>query len=315
MDAVVQCFDGIDPATKQRVSLGTLYSAAWASPTTLVIKIADASGAAPPKVDHSVFLASASANVRHAYYPSPPAASFSPALTGTFALVPLFLSVEAVNVPGDGAYGSGDVLKLRFSTATNLGGGVARCDPASGGAAGLILRHKPEVDALVTPSQNLGADYSGLWVSSAELWITILNATGAVPAPVIGQLTFQVRATANLKNAAETSGSSTAVSMPVTGVFAAPPSIVKIFAAPGGGRLGGHPTVVLFFDFPTQPGVNQRVWGQAQLDYALDFSLHLGALYQASWSDPYSLVIEIIDPDRSQLCTAAAASAASSSSG
>jgi hypothetical protein len=304
VDAAISCYDGsrLDGTTNNNnlVSLGSLYTAAWTLPDTLVITIVDSTGATPPTVDDSVFFVAAVAGISNAYHASPLANSFSPVLGGTFASVPVFLSAIAVNVPGNGAYGNGDVIMLRFSTQTNYGGNV-QCD-LSEGVGGLRLSDKAAVDAIVVPSQNLGADYTAIWISAEELWITVVDATGALP-PVIGELTFQVAPGANLKNAAETSGSSADLSMGVTGFFADPPSIIKAWATPGGGRSGGNPTITLFFDFPTEPGVSGRVLSQSLVDYSFEFNLFLGALYEASWVDAYSLVIEIIDPNRASLCT------------
>ena len=76
----------------------------------------------------------------------------------------------AANPSGDDVFGPGDTLTLTFDADTDTGGlGVgSSLDKAS-------------VDALVSPSQALGADYSAVWSSSAQLVITVVNATGVEP--------------------------------------------------------------------------------------------------------------------------------------
>ncbi|MGH9910291.1 MAG: hypothetical protein ACRD32_06585, partial [Nitrososphaerales archaeon] len=105
-----------------------------------------------------------------------------------------------------GNFDNGDTITVKFSEPTN--------QPFKGANNQLT---KTNLDSLFSFSQNLGTSYSGKWLTSSTLLITILDSTGGNP--TIGDLTLTVKASANLKNALGTSLVSTSTSPPLSGIF------------------------------------------------------------------------------------------------
>jgi hypothetical protein len=111
---------------------------------------------------------------------------------------------------GDAIYSNGDRLKMIFDEDTN--------QPAAA--------TKSEIDGLLEFNAGIGMDYYGSWPNAQTLEIIITDAGIAVP-PVIGVLTVKVRASGNLKNAAETSDVSRSESPPLSGNWGNPNSPVE----------------------------------------------------------------------------------------
>ncbi|MGH9910457.1 MAG: Ig-like domain-containing protein, partial [Nitrososphaerales archaeon] len=108
----------------------------------------------------------------------------------------------------DSVYSNGDTITVKFSRATNT--------PFKGINNQLT---KENLDAIFSFSQNLGEDYTGKWLTSSTLVITIVDSAGSAP-PTIGGLALTVKESANLKNALDSSVfASTFTSPPLSGSF------------------------------------------------------------------------------------------------
>ncbi|PCJ60255.1 MAG: hypothetical protein COA79_08775 [Planctomycetota bacterium] len=116
-------------------------------------------------------------------------------------LVPPKITSVVANDPDDGdlVFSNNDTISINFSPGTNK--------PSAS--------TKVQLDALFSFSQPLGTNYTGVWSGDSTLIITLVDVSGG--SPTIGNLKLTVKASANLKNTAETSKISVAVSEVMSG--------------------------------------------------------------------------------------------------
>jgi uncharacterized repeat protein (TIGR01451 family) len=273
----------LDNAFTFSQNLGSNYTGVWLDPRTLEITIRNAAGATPPAVGTLRITVNAAANLKNAAGTSLVSTDTSPPLSGTFGTRagPSILTLVAEDPGADDAiYNLNDTLTVKFSEPTN--------QPA--------VATKANLDNVFTFSQNLGTNYTGVWINAETLVITIRNAAGATP-PAVGTLTLTVKGAANLNNAAETSLASTAVSPPLAGSFGsrAGPSIVSFIADDPDNSdsiFSTGDTLTLRFDEATnQPPVGSR----AAIDNLFVFSQNIGDNYAGTWTLSNTLVITILD--------------------
>ena len=272
--------------------IGDNYNAVWLNPRTLEITILDDTVDTPPQVGGLQLIVKASGNLRNAGSTSLASTAVSPFLGGTFGTAPgpSFVSVVADDPDGgDAVFGAGDTITVTFDEATNE-------------SFGPVLT-KANLDTLFTFSQDLGTDYTGLWSDPVTLVITIVNPLGATPPTADtdgvdnGELRLTVNSGGGLKDAANESLASIAISPLLTGNFGtkAGPSIVSILAAdPNGGDaiFNDEDTITVTFD----EGTNRPIAAtKTNLDALFIFSQSLGTNYVGSWTSPSVLEITIVD--------------------
>jgi len=210
-------------------SLGADYSAIWINPFTLRITISDASGATPPAVGVLKISVEADGKLSNAAETSDISTSESPVLIGNFGKKagPAIKSVVGDD-PGetpDSVYSKDDTITIRFIEPTNQ---------PKNKASGLT---RADLDQIFTYTQNIGDDYTGEWLDSMTVRITIKDATTDRP-PQIGEMRVIVKESANLKSATGASLASVAVSPTLTGGFGKFTEIIPIL-------LGGTGTTTL----------------------------------------------------------------------
>jgi len=202
-------------------SIGTSYTGKWKNPLTLEITVGDSTGGTAT-VGVLTLTVNAGANLKNAENTSLVSTSLSPTLTGSFGEKegPSIKSLVADDPDNsDSIFSNGDTLNIRFNEPTNTP------DPAPAGLS------KTDLDALFTFSQEIGDSYSGSWIDSSTLVITILDSTTDSP-PEVGALRLTVKASANLKDAASSSFPSTAVSPFLSGSFG---TFVEVISVGDGG--------------------------------------------------------------------------------
>jgi len=185
-------------------SLGDDYTGFWANPSTLIITITDTTNGSTV-IGESAFTMKAGGNLKNAAGTSEISTSASPLLIGHFDnnAGPDIKSVVADDPDdGDSVYSNGDTITVRFSEPTNQPAVATRVD----------------LDNTFTFTQNIGDGYTGEWVNSMTVKITITDAT-TDQSPQIGVVRVIVKESANLKNAAGTSLASIAVSPYLGGKF------------------------------------------------------------------------------------------------
>ena len=101
-------------------------------------------------------------------------------------------------------YGTDDTITVIFSEPTNQPFGP-----------NLI---KSDLDSLFSFNQDLGTDYTGLWTDPVTLVLTVIDPFGSAP-PTIGGLQLTVKSEGNLRDSANESLQSTAISPLLTGNF------------------------------------------------------------------------------------------------
>lgn len=274
-------------------NLGNDFIGSWTSASVLQITIVDDAGATPPTIGSLTLTVKASGNLRNEQGTSFPSTSISSSLTGDFGTRagPSITSLIASDPNNDDAiYDAGDRIIVRFSENTN------KPPVSSKGDLDKIFEYTQEGSPAV-----LGAAYSGIWANARTLQITIVSpATATVSTASIGHLSFTVKATGNLKNQAETSLASTAVSPPLSGTFgtAAGPFFLSLVANdPDGGDAvyGAGDTITATFSAPTNQPFGPSL-DKANLDSLFTFSQNLGADYTGVWTNPVTLVITIQNP-------------------
>ncbi|MCH2045649.1 MAG: hypothetical protein MK212_16150, partial [Saprospiraceae bacterium] len=102
----------------------------------------------------------------------------------------------------DGIYSLGDVFTLTFDLATNQA----------------AINTKAEIDAIFAFSENLGANYTGSWLSPTVAEITITS-TANHAAPSIGSTTVDVLAASSLMDAGNTIAATAGTYGAITGSF------------------------------------------------------------------------------------------------
>jgi len=203
-------------------------------------------------------------------------------------------SIEASDPDGAPAgYSDGDTITVRFSEPTNT--------PFKGTTNQLT---KDDLVALFTFLQDLGADFTGTWLDSSTLRITITDSTGATP-PAVGVLTLTVKATANLKDAGETTPASTDTSPTLTGDFgkrAGPFIRALVIDDPDAADTGstifddGDVISVIFSESTNEPfkGTTNELT-KADLENLFTDLTAFGADFTGTWVTPSLLKITIVN--------------------
>jgi len=111
-----------------------------------------------------------------------------------------FVANDADNL--DSEYSNNDELTITFDIPTNTPPVNSRAD----------------IDYLLYFSESLGLDYTGTWLNSQTLRITVLNTTSSSP-PVVGVTRVTVLQQGNLTRSDGTSIASTSQSSFLTGLF------------------------------------------------------------------------------------------------
>ena len=279
-------------------SIGDIYVGTWASPSVLVITILETGdrGLTALTIEQIGDLTNE--------------AGTSLASTSTFDVTftaaefgqkqgPLITSIKAVDpVPIlDAVFGEGDTITVRFSEATNRPF-FTEADP---------ILSKANLDDLFSFSENIGDDYTGVFVNPLTLVITIVDAVNLESPPQIGLLTLQVKDDlVQLRDEADTSLASTSLSPPLTGTFGnkAGPSITSLVALDPFGTpeiFGKDDTITVTFSEPTNGlALPIPVATKADIDTLFSYTQNkvksesLGGDYRGEFIDPLTLVITFI---------------------
>jgi len=274
-------------------SLGTSYTGTWLDPNRLEITITDTSGSGSPAVDVFRVIVKKSGNLKNAAETSRASVSESSPLEGNFGKKagPTIAAIIARDPDSaDAIFSADDTITVLFSEATNQ----PFFDPNNPAI------NKTNIDALFTFSQDLGADYSGIWINPFTLRITIDNPSGATP-PVVGVLTTSVKPTSNLKNAAETSETSISTSPGLIGSFSlkAGPGIKSVVVDDpddGDSVYSIGDTITIRFVEPTnQPKNKASGLTRADLDSIFTYTQNIGDDYTGEWLDSMTVRITIND--------------------
>jgi len=281
-------------------SLGTNYVGDWINNATLVIKITDSTGAAPPSVGTFAIQVNASAGLKNEAASSLSSSSASPLLTGTFSAAagPTISLLTVVDPDGaDAVYGDGDKFTIKFLEKTNRPDPTPTVSSLSKSDLDTLLDYKEGgVDVII------GTLYSGVWLDPSTLVITITDSTGH-DSITIGGFTISVDGTAELKNAEGTSLSSTATSPTLGGSFGDKlgPSITSLVADDPDNSdsifSNGDTMTVKFSEATNEPDPTSGVDGlsQSDLNSIFTFSQSIGDGFSGVWETPSRLVITIDD--------------------
>ena len=271
-------------------SLGNVISGSWASVTTLVITIVDATGAAKADQTRTGVLyitVKSSGLLKTADESSPASMDKSPVLVGSWGAhdAPGMVSVTAKNAGSAVGLDNNDVVTIVFDKETNR--------PSVDTKAGL--------DALFVEVPSLGSAYTGSWTDYKTLAITVVTAS-TTPADLVttrvGSYTLTLNASGSLKSLDESSTASSNKSAALAGTWGnhPAPSITSITAADGqkgavSTGLNDYDTVTVVFDRETsRPAVATK----ANLDALFSFSASLGSGYTGTWDTDYkTLVVNI----------------------
>jgi len=188
------------------------------------------------------------------------------------APAPTVISVVAANPSGDNVYGATDTITFTFS------------EP---------LRSPQPLDRLriingFGPSHNLGAVFSGQWISNSQFRITIDDATGHNVS--LSTLQFVIADHLGLRADANLSYAVSGVTPAISGAFAATPSVVSVTAV---GR-----SIMLAFNVGVNKGGSMT---QSDINMMLQPDFVLGASYSAYWISPTTLNITIYNMTGSTL--------------
>ena len=208
--------------------------------------------------------------------------------------VPGIVHVELVDLQNGAlraAWSSGDILRVRFSTAVNVKAGW----PLDGG--------RDFVDALFGFSEPLGADYSGGWRDASVFVVTAIDVREGTPAVVSNASSGRnttVQVLGNVRSAAGNGPSAadddtltvlggdfgkTTVPMPVSFSAADPDN-----SAVG---WGAHDTLTLRFSQPTSR--DSATARKEYVDALFSFEPTIGDDYRGAWADDSTFVITILD--------------------
>ena len=227
-------------------------------------------------------------------------------VSGNFGRVatPQLASFEAADQDhGDEVLSEGDTLTLAFDVATDRGGATLQYYPSDPtNAVG-----RADVDRLFVFSDELGADYSGLWRDASTLVVTVTNASGT--GATLGSTLARVRDTYggvvrnSYGNAPASSG--TAVLSGSFGSFAAPSitSVVLEDVDNADTVYGEGDTITITFDRATDRGGPSAATkgAEAFVDALFQFSAALGARYSGEWVDASSFVVQLVNTSNEEM--------------
>ncbi|KAH3742736.1 calcium-binding protein [Pelomyxa schiedti] len=271
----------VDSLIKFSSSLGTNYTGNW-STAKLYIKILDPSGGNPIT---GKFYINFTGGIQSSGYKSLVSYPQSPLLSGNWGTKggPSIVSLIADDPDNqDGIYSTGDTLTLLFNEPTNT-------------PYGLYLT-RANIDSLFTFSESLGANYTGKWLNTTLLRITVVRPQGANP--TIANLTVKC-SSSSLKDSPGTSLPCNTSSPTAKGDWGtkAGPSITQLVASDPDNLdaiYGKGDIITLFFSEATN---KQAVATKSNIDALLSFSQPIGDDYSGEWLNSASeLVITINTP-------------------
>ena len=275
------------------VNLGTNYTGRWTDMRTLVITIADATGAGSnaPTIGAtgSTFTLLTAGNIRRRVAGFNVSTATSPNLTGDFGDAPVPMITAAVADDSDDMddiYGNGDTLTFTFDVNTNQTPGTTL--------------NKAGVDNLFDfGGVSMGADYTGEWTDRQTLIIMVIDAVGATP-PAIGNV-FTLKTSGDIRREVGGLKISNAATPPLSGDFGEPlpaPVIISAVADDPDNAdkiYSNGDTLTFTFDVNTNQAPETTL-DKAGMDNLFDFgSVSLGADYSGEWTDRKTLIITVID--------------------
>lgn len=267
-------------------SLGTDYSATWASASTLSITILDARGAGPPKVFRS--RAMLLVGLRSAIQPACGPGSFgywsSAVLSGSFGNQqgPCITSITASDpTDADVVYGIGDRFSLTFSDATSTP------DVST-----------PELVAGLFDFSQPPGKLTGNWTGFDKLLLTVVSGPTSGIAPIIGAFTVVI-ASPLLVDRSRVMAPCTSSSPPLGGNWGMSPGpfIVLFVASDSTNRdsvYGVGDTIRIEFSEPIRI-TNSGPHSRQQVDALFTFSQALGTDYTGVWEAPQAFIVTVVN--------------------
>ena len=258
-------------------SLGSGYTGLWLARSTFVITIADITGSGPPTKGSLTVTVKTSAALRNNPPQSAPSAAVSPSLQGNWG------TITPRIVARNGVFAKGSTLTITFSPPTNLANlqqtGVSRI----------------QVDSILRFSQNLGDDYSGVWIDNTIFRITVLDAFGSSP-PVRGvvNITCISSGPSPIRNADQISDGCFSTSLSLSGDFGQSNIGVALTAfGDYDPRYSEGGSILVKLSGDTNRANLALEINKTQIDFLLLFPQILGSGYRGKWISFRQLVINI----------------------
>jgi len=282
--------------------LGSEYFGKWSSPSLLEIIVQNPSGnncstliGLTCEVDEKLLVQILSTGgLKNEQATSKPSVSISPPISGSFGIKegPAIVSLTASDPePVVAGFSEGDTIRIRFSEPTTVPDPTPKDNVLT----------KADLDSLFFFSHTLSDNYSGQWLNSQTLVITIIDATVDSP-PNIGELRVTAKSSGNIQ--AETgSAASKSTSPPLQGTFGdkVGPSIISVTARDPFGDdavVDEEDVILIKFSEPTNMApvnLEETLIDKSQLDALISFTHSIGTNYVGQWLDPTKFEIEITD--------------------
>eukprot|EP00003_Mantamonas_plastica_P032645 TRINITY_DN897_c0_g3_i9.p1 TRINITY_DN897_c0_g3~~TRINITY_DN897_c0_g3_i9.p1 ORF type:complete len:1090 (+),score=343.75 TRINITY_DN897_c0_g3_i9:1589-4858(+) len=280
------------------VSLGHGLVGNWTSPSQLVVTVMNTSGATVPRIGSFTVDVLPEAGLKDAEeksFASRARVVLSTGHFGTLAGPQLLQCVANDHDDLDAKWSAGDTLLLVFAEPTN--------EPVVGSKAAL--------DHLFNFSVSIGNDYTGSWLNSTHLLITLTDVPSSVGVSVIPRIGDLVVSTnfpnpTGVKNQAETS-LETLASVAVSGDWGQKqPEIVKVVYPSSPFILVGDKILVIF-DVPTNQPI---VATKEDVDRVVQFCQPIAKNYTGRWINGTHLELDVLEtleqqPDLATLCVSA----------
>ena len=318
----------VDSLFAFNAQLGQAYSGQWADDSIFVITVEDPSYRALPPIGADGRVAADNACtvaprptlvIRNAASSSDELNETSPLLTGDAGVdePPVLLSIVGEDPDlGDTTVAYGDVLRITFDRATDLGcqSATPRAIAAPWGACPYDIGRyvpRPIVDGFFNFSVPVGADYSGRWTDTSTFELLVTDGTGselnsrlgAILVNTLGTIRNQgCRLGQTLCNGATAyvgpivaEQHADAVSM-FRASFGVPPAVVLVVVDDpdrGDASFGDGDTIAVYFDQATDRGAGDVAGDSAYVDSLFRFSMPIGLEYQGEWADDSTFVVEV----------------------
>ena len=278
-------------------SLGEQYVGNWTTASQLVITVLNVIGSAPPTIGQTTVSVLQSAGLRNVPPQCKPTSVKSQPLSGNWGILfPHIIALVAQDpTNSNSVYSFLDTITLVFSIPTNQ----------AGFAIGDIISRTTLLQMFAF-SQQLGSAFTGEWVSSDTLVITIGGTSGASP-PTIGGLfvTCKTNTVFLIVNELSTSRPCSSTSPALSGDFGPSSVAITTLVATDPSNVGGvyhnGDTITVNFNENTNqggfPSANQAggILNKSSVDEIFKFSAVVGKDYFGSWTTQSQFVIQVID--------------------
>ena len=277
----------IDKILKFSAPLGTGYEGRWVTRRLFEITITNPTSAGPPLPEIFTLELLGSAGLRNYPVTSAKSGLTSPVLSGDFGPSPIRIvsMVAADSMDLDNVYGVDDTLTITFSEGTNK---AQLPDTLT----------KAQIDVLLSFSESLGRDYTGVWTSDRVLVITARDVSGAGP-PAIAGTRATVRAQAKLRNVPPVCAPTSTTSPPISGNWGILyPRVISVVADDPTDKNSVYSfldTITITFSIATNRGGrnNGDRLSRSQVLALFLFAESLGNSFSGEWVNARTLVLTV----------------------